>query len=150
MEPYAVALHDFQGQSDSELSFSSGQTIILIERVNEEWLKGKLNQVIGIFPQNFVRVERDLPKLTVTDHIANTLPSNEVKDETQDGEWCRATHDYHGDHEDDLSFVVGNKSRITEKIDNDWFRGVLAEKTGIFPAAFVEVISQVKKMSKGI
>ena len=35
--------------------------MVLIERVNEDWLKGKLNEKIGIFPLAFVDIKVDLP-----------------------------------------------------------------------------------------
>jgi len=59
--PRCVARFEFIGDQRDELSFSEGETIILIEYVNEEWAKGELRGTSGIFPLNFVEVIEDLP-----------------------------------------------------------------------------------------
>ena len=121
----------------------SGETIILLERVNVEWLKGKLKDATGIFPANFVQIQHDLPSMT------NKKQNN---CETFEGseEWCQAIHDYKGEHADDLSFVVGTKIKIIEKVSQDWFKGEYSGKSGIFPASFVQVISDSGKASQGL
>ena len=49
-----TALHDFTGQVDSDLTFSAGQVIEVTEKLNEEWLKGRLDGKEGEFPIAFV------------------------------------------------------------------------------------------------
>ena len=121
----------------------------MIERVNEEWLKGKINNTVGIFPLNFIRIERDLPESTVNSETAVSQAGHDSTGEKPDNEWCRAIHDFQGEHENDLSFVVGNKIQIVERLDSDWLKGVLSGKSGIFPASFVEMISD-PEASKGL
>ncbi|KAF2978689.1 hypothetical protein EK904_010681 [Melospiza melodia maxima] len=59
--PRCVARFEYIGDQKDELSFSEGETIILKEYVNEEWAKGELRGMSGIFPLNFVEVIEDLP-----------------------------------------------------------------------------------------
>ena len=59
--PCARALHGFQGQGDHELNFSAGVSILLLRRIDENWLEGKLDGKIGIFPANYVKVEVGSP-----------------------------------------------------------------------------------------
>lgn len=76
---------------------------------------------------------------------------NNATGEKTDSEWSRAIHDFQGEREDDLSFVVGNEIRITERLDKDWLKGEFSGKSGIFPASFVEMIySEAGKTSKGL
>lgn len=55
--PCARALHSFQGQAEHELDFSAGVYILLLRRIDENWLEGKLNGKIGIFPASHVKIE---------------------------------------------------------------------------------------------
>lgn len=59
--PRCVARFEYIGDQQDELSFSEGETIILKDYVNEEWAKGELRGISGIFPLNFVEVIEDLP-----------------------------------------------------------------------------------------
>ncbi len=59
--PCARALHGFQGQSEHELNFSAGVSILLLRRIDDNWLEGKLNGKIGIFPSNYVKIEAGSP-----------------------------------------------------------------------------------------
>ena len=60
-DPHCVAVHSFTAEGEGELSISPGDTIELVERVGEQWLKGKLRGDEGIFPVEFVEVKVDLP-----------------------------------------------------------------------------------------
>ncbi len=113
-------------------------------------MKGKLNNSIGIFPANFVQIERDLPLITNKNHVVTpTQAHNDLKTKASSEEWCQAIHDYQGEHTDDLSFVVGTKIKITEKVSQDWFKGEYSGLSGIFPASFVQVISEASKTAQG-
>ena len=61
MVPCARALHDFKGQAEHELNFSAGVSIRLMRRIDENWLEGKLDGKIGIFPANHVKIEAGSP-----------------------------------------------------------------------------------------
>ncbi|XP_068108053.1 neutrophil cytosol factor 4 [Hyperolius riggenbachi] len=60
--PRAEALFDFQGKAAQELNFRSGDLIYLLSRVNMDWLEGSVGDQVGIFPQAFVKIVRDLPE----------------------------------------------------------------------------------------
>ncbi|XP_015264533.1 PREDICTED: SH3 domain-containing protein 19 isoform X2 [Gekko japonicus] len=50
------ALYDFTAETNEDLSFKRGDHILILERVDSEWYKGRLNGKEGIFPANFVHV----------------------------------------------------------------------------------------------
>ncbi|XP_060531651.1 E3 ubiquitin-protein ligase SH3RF3 isoform X4 [Cylas formicarius] len=68
--PQCKALYDFKMANDDEdgcLSFSKGNVINVIRRVDENWAEGKLKGRIGIFPLAFVEMNnlaRSLMKLS--------------------------------------------------------------------------------------
>ena len=60
-EPHCVAQYDFNAEEPGELSIRTGDVIMLVEKVDADWLKGRLRGQEGIFPSGFVEVKVDLP-----------------------------------------------------------------------------------------
>lgn len=58
-----MALFDYEGEEDDELTFSQGDTIALQELVSQEWGRGQIYGRVGIFPLNFIKVVEPLPQL---------------------------------------------------------------------------------------
>ncbi|XP_051463924.1 hematopoietic lineage cell-specific protein-like isoform X4 [Apus apus] len=52
----AVALYDYQGEGDDEISFDPDDTITHIEMVDEGWWRGQCRGKVGLFPANYVRL----------------------------------------------------------------------------------------------
>ena len=50
------ALYDFQPSDDTELPLHSGDTIEIIEKVDDNWAVGRCGSKQGTFPTNFVEV----------------------------------------------------------------------------------------------
>ncbi|NXI73107.1 SH319 protein, partial [Anseranas semipalmata] len=156
--PRCIARFEYIGDQRDELSFSEGETIILKEYINEEWAKGELRGMSGIFPLNFVEVIEDLPGTVVLYHIgigaalknkvevSSSLPQNNRRSV----EWCEALHDFTAETKDDLSFRKGDYIQILEQVDSEWYRGRLNEKEGIFPAVFVQTCSARVAMSQSL
>ena len=47
--------------AEGELSFGPGETITTLEKVNEEWMKGRIGSREGIFPIGFVKIISEIP-----------------------------------------------------------------------------------------
>ncbi|KAF4523814.1 hypothetical protein B566_EDAN008049 [Ephemera danica] len=86
--PQCKALYDFRMTTDEEegcLTFSKGEVINVIRRVDENWAEGKLGDRIGIFPLAFVelnQVARALMKLSTNSQpgpsrVAPPTPTSE-------------------------------------------------------------------------
>jgi len=60
-EPQAKALYMFVGTNTGEISFDKGDLITLVERLNKDWLVGKVGKTVGRFPSNYVEIIIDLP-----------------------------------------------------------------------------------------
>lgn len=56
--PKAVALHNFKGEMKCDLEFCKGQWIDVITRTENQfdWWEGRINDRVGIFPANYVKV----------------------------------------------------------------------------------------------
>ncbi|XP_032915016.1 hematopoietic lineage cell-specific protein-like isoform X2 [Catharus ustulatus] len=52
----AVALYDYQGDGDDEISFDPEDTITHIEMVDEGWWRGQCHGRVGLFPANYVKL----------------------------------------------------------------------------------------------
>ncbi|NWR39865.1 HCLS1 protein, partial [Tachuris rubrigastra] len=52
----AVALYDYQGEGDDEISFDPDDTITHIEMVDEGWWRGQCHGRVGLFPANYVKL----------------------------------------------------------------------------------------------
>lgn len=60
--PRCVALFDYEGEKDDELTFSQGDVIALQELVGQEWGRGQIHGRVGVFPLSFTKVVEPLPQ----------------------------------------------------------------------------------------
>lgn len=52
---YAVALYALEAEEEGELSFNEGDRIEIIRKDPSGWWEGKLNGVVGLFPENYTQ-----------------------------------------------------------------------------------------------
>ncbi len=55
-----IAIFDFEGQ-EGALSFVEHELIETPEKVDDDWMKGRIGEREGIFPSSFVKVISDAP-----------------------------------------------------------------------------------------
>ncbi|KAM8808844.1 SH3 domain-containing protein 19 [Eudromia elegans] len=122
---WCEALHDFTAETKDDLSFKKGDCIQILEQVDAEWYRGRLNEKEGIFPAVFVQ----------------TL-SGRIKPQSRGGNKgkARALYDFQGENEDELSFKAGDTITELEAVDEDWMSGEMQGKSGIFPKNFVQIL----------
>lgn len=53
---FALALYDFNGEREGDLQFSRGEYIEILDKNESGWWVGRLGNVTGMFPFNFVQV----------------------------------------------------------------------------------------------
>lgn len=51
----SVALYDYRGDGEGQLSFKAGQEIIVLKKLSNGWWKGRLRDEVGFFPGGYVR-----------------------------------------------------------------------------------------------
>ncbi|CAL8272348.1 unnamed protein product [Gadus morhua 'NCC'] len=151
--PRCVARFDFEGEGGTELTFSEGDVISLMEYLGDEWAKGQLGAYTGVYPLNFVEVVEDLPLPPMTQQQPQTriaLPGLTAHPNIQPEavkpiqapqpsgpEWVVALYDFNGQTGEDLSFKQGDRILVTKHLDTVWWSGRLNGYEGIFPSAFV-------------
>ena len=66
------SLYEFEGVvADGELRFGPGETITTLEKVDEDWMRGRIGNMEGIFPVAFVKIIAEIPP--------KTKPSSPIK-----------------------------------------------------------------------
>lgn len=58
--PRCVALFDYEGEEEDELTFSQGDVIALVKLIGQEWARGEIHGRVGIFPLSFTEVVQPL------------------------------------------------------------------------------------------
>ncbi|XP_026355248.2 SH3 domain-containing protein 19 isoform X2 [Ursus arctos] len=131
--PHAVVLHDFPAEQADDLHLTSGEIVYLLEKIDPDWYRGKCRNQTGIFPANYVKVIIDVPE--GANGKRESISSRCVK-----GPRCVARFEYIGDQKDELSFSEGEIIILKEYVNEEWARGELRDRTGIFPLNFVELV----------
>ncbi|XP_077984394.1 SH3 domain-containing protein 19-like [Glandiceps talaboti] len=145
--PCAVGVYDYYSNAPDDLTFNKDDFIKLLSRVGDDWYKGECNGEIGMFPKNYVEVLEDLPE-----------EKEEIKPDTLSisltlsfsGPRCRARFDFEAEGENDLDFEEGDVIRLIEPVGQEWMKGELNGKTGIFPLEFVEIIEHLPETTKAM
>ena len=52
---YVVAMYDLEAEEEGELSFNEGDRIEVIRKDSSGWWEGRLNGVVGLFPENYTQ-----------------------------------------------------------------------------------------------
>ncbi|KAL2780958.1 SH3 domain-containing protein 19 isoform 3 [Daubentonia madagascariensis] len=131
--PHAVVLHDFPAEQIDDLNLTSGEIVYLLEKIDTDWYRGNCRNQIGIFPANYVKVIIDIPE-------GGNGKRESVSSPCVKGPRCVARFEYVGDRKDELSFSEGEIIILKEYVNEEWARGELRDRTGIFPLNFVELV----------
>ncbi|XP_019578388.2 SH3 domain-containing protein 19 isoform X2 [Rhinolophus sinicus] len=133
--PHAVVLHDFPAEQVDDLNLTSGEIVYLLEKIGTDWYRGKCRNQTGMFPANYVKVIIDVPE-------GGNGKTESVSSHCIKGPRCIARFEYIGDQKDELSFSEGEIIILKEYVNEEWARGELQDRTGIFPLNFVELIEE--------
>ncbi|XP_039090294.1 SH3 domain-containing protein 19 isoform X1 [Hyaena hyaena] len=131
--PHAVVLHDFPAEQVDDLHLTSGEIVYLLEKIDTDWYRGRCGNQTGIFPANYVKVIIDVPE-------GGNGKRESVSSHCVKGPRCIARFEYIGDQKDELSFSEGEIIILKEYVNEEWARGELQDRTGIFPLNFVELV----------
>uniref|UniRef100_UPI003AAE72FE SH3 domain-containing protein 19 n=1 Tax=Centroberyx gerrardi TaxID=166262 RepID=UPI003AAE72FE len=126
---WAVALYDFSGQTDGDLSFQQGDRILITQHIDAEWCCGRLNGREGFFPKNFV--ESSTGQLSAPDSQQSRAAGAGT---------AKALFDFTSDCDEELSLQAGDIVTNLESIDDEWFLGDLRGKRALVPKNYVQVL----------
>ncbi|NWV66456.1 SH319 protein, partial [Malurus elegans] len=134
---WCEALHDFTAETKDDLSFKKGDYIQILEQVDLEWYRGRLNGKEGIFPAVFVQSCSGTVLLLEGKSLFLGLCQSWKRGKKGK---AKALYDFHGENEDELSFKAGDMITDLESVDEDWMSGEILGKAGIFPKNFVHIL----------
>ncbi|KAM7419467.1 hypothetical protein PAMA_016536 [Pampus argenteus] len=123
---WVVALYDFAGKSDGDLSFQQGDSILITQHLNDEWSSGRLDGREGMFPRAFVQSS------------SGQQSSNTQKNSAAAGGRAKALFDFTSDCDEELSLKVGDVITNLESVDREWFLGDLRGKRALVPKNYVQ------------
>ncbi|XP_066247076.1 uncharacterized protein B0303.7 [Euwallacea similis] len=113
---YGIVIHDYPASLPSDLNLQAGDVVILLHRINEDWLYGKVIDKEGMFPESFIDIQVPLKE---EENIVTAL------------------YDFQAQMPGDLTIKTGQKIRVTKKISDDWLFGKCNGQVGQFPSNFV-------------
>ena len=87
-------MYDLPASQSGDLELREGDIVVLVKKVNDEWLEGRIGNCQGIFPINFIDIKIPLPGMSK--NIVNAL------------------YAFKGETFEDLSFEVINPSYFYE------------------------------------
>ncbi|XP_037621613.1 SH3 domain-containing protein 19 isoform X2 [Sebastes umbrosus] len=125
---WVVALYDYAGTSDSDLSFQQGDRIQISQQIDAEWSSGRLNGKEGMFPSAFV------------ESSTGQQSSNKQQSGAAGGGRARAMFNYTSECDEELSLQVGDIVTGLESVDDEWFQGDLRGKRALVPKNYVQML----------
>ncbi|CAG5929429.1 unnamed protein product [Menidia menidia] len=124
-EEWVVALFDFPGQTEEDLSFHKGALIHVTEHIDAEWRKGKLEGRAGLFPAAFTQPSQ--------------APSDTAQQPVVKGT-AKALFDFTAESEGELTLKVGDMITQLESVDEQWIFGTVGEQRGIVPKNYISFL----------
>ncbi|KAI9525525.1 hypothetical protein NQZ68_006074 [Dissostichus eleginoides] len=122
---WVVALYDFDGKTEGELSFQLGDSILISWHVDAEWSCGRLNGREGMFPRAFVESSSG-------PQSSNNQQSGASR--------ARALFNFASDCDEELSLQAGDIITGLESVDDEWFLGDLRGKRALVPKNYLQVL----------
>uniref|UniRef100_A0A915PMX3 SH3 domain-containing protein n=1 Tax=Setaria digitata TaxID=48799 RepID=A0A915PMX3_9BILA len=126
VQPHGYAKFQFLASHFDELSAEPFDRIILEKKVDDQWVYAlnKRTGAKGIIPLLYIDVKIPLPPSTFQ------MPF-----------YVRALFDFDSNVAGDLTFRTNDEIFVTERINNDWLRGSIGKRQGIFPNNYVQEIT---------
>ncbi|KAJ4472039.1 SH3-domain-containing protein [Lentinula aciculospora] len=67
-------------------------------------------------------------------------PEPEPEEEPEEGEWAEVLYDYDSQDPADLRIRANQRILVTERTSDDWWKGEVDGKSGLFPATYVKLL----------
>lgn len=144
-EPYGVAMYDFAGETDEDLSFRTNDKIYLVKRLNEEWFLGRDRRGCeGMFPANYIEVRIALPGDRQTQSCSTTTTTTTTSSSSSSSSFnppkVRILYTFNAETPEDLTIYENEFVTVLHQITAEWLYGESRGQRGQFPANFIEYV----------
>lgn len=145
-EPYGIAMYDFNGETDEDLSFRTNDKIYLLKRLNEEWLLGRDRRGCeGMFPANYIEVRIALPGDQHHHQLQSSTATTSSKSispvaSSFSPPKVRVLYTFNAETAEDLTIVENEFVTVLHQITPEWLFGECHGQRGQFPANFIEYV----------
>ncbi|KAF6025213.1 CAP [Bugula neritina] len=132
----AKALYHFPARHPRELSVRKGDQLIILRRIDANWYEASKDAERGIIPVSYVQILREV-SLSPSPPIRPSSPM--LKEGT-----AVAKYNFNPQTGSELALKRGEQVSLVRRIDRNWYEGRIQGSvvTGIFPASYVQVISE--------
>ena len=139
---------NFEATSQEQLTLTAGQMILIKKKTDSGWWQGEIQGVQKhclfhtlITSYNIFLSQQGKGKKKVT----GWFPASYVKLLEKGGaggsggsEKVKALYDYAGTQEDELNFKANDIITLISKDSEEWWKGEIDGRVGVFPATYVE------------
>ncbi|XP_022215837.1 uncharacterized protein LOC111069920 isoform X2 [Drosophila obscura] len=141
VNPYAIALYDFDGVEEGDLSFRENEKIYLMEQPTPEWMRGRTRSGCeGIFPVTYVDIKVPLGAGVSNYQQSQSYPQPEQQQQPQHELTALCLYHFPGEVEGDLSLQENELVTVLYRINEEWLFGEAGGRQGQFPANFLEQV----------
>lgn len=121
-DEWALAVFNFPGQTVGDLSFQQGALIRVLQHVDSDWRRGRVEDREGLYPVAFTQPYTAQP-------IQGQQPVGRGV--------AKALFDFTAESQDELTLKTGDIIREVESLDEQWIVGVVGGKRGIVPKNYI-------------
>ncbi|CAL8241314.1 unnamed protein product [Merluccius merluccius] len=121
-DEWALAVFNFPGQTLGDLSFQQGALIRVLQHVDSDWNRGRVDDREGLYPVAFTQP-----------YTAEPIPGQQPAGRGV----AKAVFDFTAESEDELTLKIGDIVREVESLDEQWIVGVVGGKRGIVPKNYI-------------
>lgn len=148
-DPYGIAMYDFAGETDEDLSFRTNDKIYLLKRLNEEWFLGRDRRGCeGMFPANYIEVRIALPgdrqsqssSTTTSSSSHNSYNGSSSSISSFNPPKVRILYTFNAETPEDLTIYENEFVTVLHQITAEWLYGESRGQRGQFPANFIEYV----------
>nr|CAB3239231.1 dynamin-binding protein-like [Phallusia mammillata] len=138
----ATAIMPMRAQQANELSFVVDDLIYILEKIDDEWAKGQVNEHVGIFPLSFTEQICNFQQLSISTTTAGKFSSNKPIDSglntKLDDKDVMVIHSFLAKNEFELNVETGMTVRVMKQINDKWCKVKYKNRLGFIPISCID------------
>ncbi|KAI9868998.1 MAG: hypothetical protein M1813_002821 [Trichoglossum hirsutum] len=136
----AIAQFDYEKAEDNELELKEGEYVTDIDMVDSDWWMGRNSKgETGLFPASYVELVENPADHREPHEDRKPDKDTPVAPAPTADKTAIAIYDYEAAEDNELSFAEGTLITGIVFPDEDWWFGEVGEKSGLFPANYVQL-----------